>query len=385
MPAAAAGGAPHVGCASTHRPGGAVIARARPLSWCRTSIAGCRPRTLPCSTRACSGASQLELTSTRSTAASVVSWLNLGRGTLSVKPEPGAFRSLQGISPADPRAAAKAAHAARARRESTWVLLWLGASLINTCYSYYWDVERDWDVRWFTATTSALQQPPPPPPDVSRTPKPHLSELARCTPYTSPPPPPPPVKHIPPAGHASPVAACQHKVPLTAQQHSSPRHWRGAERTACPVHSLLQSVPLAAARCRACVRQLHGVTARLASPQSCPRAPPASLLSAQLQFAYLAVCAAPRSVGGRSSPLGHCMPVTAHVCRCCTEGGSDASIMAALLLPYTSVLGDEQAAASCQLPAGGPCSARRRRLFGFWPLALRGRHPTLADPALHTN
>lgn len=25
--------------------------------------------------------------------------------------------------------------------------LWLAASLLNTCYSYYWDIARDWDLR----------------------------------------------------------------------------------------------------------------------------------------------------------------------------------------------------------------------------------------------
>ncbi len=29
--------------------------------------------------------------------------------------------------------------------------LWLGAALLNSSYSYYWDIERDWDIQWFTA------------------------------------------------------------------------------------------------------------------------------------------------------------------------------------------------------------------------------------------
>eukprot|EP01025_Chloroclados_australasicus_P027577 TRINITY_DN27334_c0_g1_i1.p1 TRINITY_DN27334_c0_g1~~TRINITY_DN27334_c0_g1_i1.p1 ORF type:complete len:243 (-),score=15.37 TRINITY_DN27334_c0_g1_i1:684-1343(-) len=27
---------------------------------------------------------------------------------------------------------------------------WVCAQLLNTCYSYYWDVERDWDISWFS-------------------------------------------------------------------------------------------------------------------------------------------------------------------------------------------------------------------------------------------
>ena len=32
---------------------------------------------------------------------------------------------------------------------STWKPLWIGAAFVNTTYSFYWDVERDWDVRLF--------------------------------------------------------------------------------------------------------------------------------------------------------------------------------------------------------------------------------------------
>ena len=31
--------------------------------------------------------------------------------------------------------------------------LWLVFSLINCCFSYFWDIERDWDIQWFTAST----------------------------------------------------------------------------------------------------------------------------------------------------------------------------------------------------------------------------------------
>ncbi|CAL8469057.1 g8598 [Coccomyxa elongata] len=29
--------------------------------------------------------------------------------------------------------------------------LWLAAALLNSSYSYFWDIERDWDIQWFTA------------------------------------------------------------------------------------------------------------------------------------------------------------------------------------------------------------------------------------------
>lgn len=29
--------------------------------------------------------------------------------------------------------------------------MWLLSALINSSYSYYWDIERDWDIQWFTA------------------------------------------------------------------------------------------------------------------------------------------------------------------------------------------------------------------------------------------
>lgn len=29
--------------------------------------------------------------------------------------------------------------------------LWLASALLNSSYSYYWDIERDWDIQWFTA------------------------------------------------------------------------------------------------------------------------------------------------------------------------------------------------------------------------------------------
>ncbi len=39
--------------------------------------------------------------------------------------------------------------------EQTWATfyrpLWVLSALLNSAYSYYWDVERDWDVQWFSA------------------------------------------------------------------------------------------------------------------------------------------------------------------------------------------------------------------------------------------
>eukprot|EP01024_Parvocaulis_polyphysoides_P065630 TRINITY_DN7663_c0_g2_i7.p1 TRINITY_DN7663_c0_g2~~TRINITY_DN7663_c0_g2_i7.p1 ORF type:complete len:215 (-),score=7.72 TRINITY_DN7663_c0_g2_i7:127-771(-) len=31
-----------------------------------------------------------------------------------------------------------------------WFFLWLVSQMINTAYSYFWDVERDWDITWFS-------------------------------------------------------------------------------------------------------------------------------------------------------------------------------------------------------------------------------------------
>lgn len=31
-----------------------------------------------------------------------------------------------------------------------WKPLWLASAFVNTSYSFYWDVERDWDIRLFT-------------------------------------------------------------------------------------------------------------------------------------------------------------------------------------------------------------------------------------------
>lgn len=31
-----------------------------------------------------------------------------------------------------------------------WKPLWLAAALLNSAYSYYWDVERDWEISWFS-------------------------------------------------------------------------------------------------------------------------------------------------------------------------------------------------------------------------------------------
>ena len=39
--------------------------------------------------------------------------------------------------------------------EQTWATfyrpLWILSALLNSAYSYYWDVERDWEVQWFSA------------------------------------------------------------------------------------------------------------------------------------------------------------------------------------------------------------------------------------------
>jgi hypothetical protein len=35
---------------------------------------------------------------------------------------------------------------------SAALALWVGAQLLNTCFSYFWDVERDWEIQWFTRT-----------------------------------------------------------------------------------------------------------------------------------------------------------------------------------------------------------------------------------------
>ena len=39
--------------------------------------------------------------------------------------------------------------------EASWVAfyrpLWVMSALLNSAYSYFWDVERDWEVQWFTA------------------------------------------------------------------------------------------------------------------------------------------------------------------------------------------------------------------------------------------
>lgn len=44
--------------------------------------------------------------------------------------------------------------------EQTWVSLyrplWVMSALLNSAYSYYWDVERDWEVQWFSAPAGTL-------------------------------------------------------------------------------------------------------------------------------------------------------------------------------------------------------------------------------------
>ena len=29
--------------------------------------------------------------------------------------------------------------------------LWLGAALLNSSYSYFWDIERDWEIQFFSS------------------------------------------------------------------------------------------------------------------------------------------------------------------------------------------------------------------------------------------
>jgi EXS family len=31
-----------------------------------------------------------------------------------------------------------------------WKPLWIASAVVNTGYSFYWDVERDWDIRFFS-------------------------------------------------------------------------------------------------------------------------------------------------------------------------------------------------------------------------------------------
>lgn len=43
---------------------------------------------------------------------------------------------------------------------SAWVSLykplWLGAALLNSSYSYFWDIERDWEIQFFTSPGAHL-------------------------------------------------------------------------------------------------------------------------------------------------------------------------------------------------------------------------------------
>jgi hypothetical protein len=38
--------------------------------------------------------------------------------------------------------------------------LWLGAALLNSSYSYFWDVERDWEIHFFTSPGAHNATPP---------------------------------------------------------------------------------------------------------------------------------------------------------------------------------------------------------------------------------
>ena len=35
--------------------------------------------------------------------------------------------------------------------QSLYKPLWLGAALLNSSYSYFWDIERDWEIQFFTS------------------------------------------------------------------------------------------------------------------------------------------------------------------------------------------------------------------------------------------
>ena len=35
--------------------------------------------------------------------------------------------------------------------KSIYKPLWLGAALLNSSYSYFWDIERDWEIQFFTS------------------------------------------------------------------------------------------------------------------------------------------------------------------------------------------------------------------------------------------
>ena len=41
------------------------------------------------------------------------------------------------------------------RRLSTYRPLWVAACALNCGFSYFWDVERDWEISWFTNTQGA--------------------------------------------------------------------------------------------------------------------------------------------------------------------------------------------------------------------------------------
>ena len=76
--------------------------------------------------------------------------------------------------------------------------LWLAAAFINSGYSYYWDVERDWDISFFSNRTGVASQ-------VFRKSGVNADHEAECIfrllgARSSPPPPPPPVP-VSPQGH----------------------------------------------------------------------------------------------------------------------------------------------------------------------------------------
>lgn len=46
------------------------------------------------------------------------------------------------------------------RRLSTYRPLWVAACALNSGFSYFWDVERDWEISWFTNTHGSRPCPP---------------------------------------------------------------------------------------------------------------------------------------------------------------------------------------------------------------------------------
>jgi len=52
--------------------------------------------------------------------------------------------------------------AAASAAVGTALALWVAAQLLNTCFSYFWDVERDWEIQWFSRMGSGSGAGPRP-------------------------------------------------------------------------------------------------------------------------------------------------------------------------------------------------------------------------------